>query len=169
MVTAGRLGGRPHDARTHGPRASIRAMTAIVMDGNALRDEIVDGAARRSIEAAGSPPVCLATVLVGDDPPSQRYVRSKQRKAAEAGMRPRHVDLPATASQGQVEAAVAELAADPDVHGILVQLPLPDGPRRRRRARPDPAGEGRRRPHRAVDGPARARRARPRRRAPRSA
>ena len=42
-------------------------------------------------------------------------------------MRPRHVDLPATASQGQVEAAVAELAADPDVHGILVQLPLPDG------------------------------------------
>ena len=42
-------------------------------------------------------------------------------------MQSRHVDLPATASQGQVEAAVAELSADPDVHGILVQLPLPDG------------------------------------------
>lgn len=101
-------------------------MTAILMDGNALRDEMV-AALRSEIEAAGSPAVCLATVLVGDDPPSQRYIRSKQRKAAEAGMRSRHVDLPATATQGQVEAAVAELAADADVHGILVQLPLPAG------------------------------------------
>ncbi len=99
-------------------------MTAIVMDGNTLRDEIVAGI-RAQVEAAGSPAICLATVLVGDDPPSQRYVRSKQRKATEAGLQPRHLDLPATASQGQVEAAVAELAADPDVHGILVQLPLP--------------------------------------------
>jgi methylenetetrahydrofolate dehydrogenase (NADP+)/methenyltetrahydrofolate cyclohydrolase len=96
------------------------------MDGNQLRDEIVASLAKR-IEAAGSPPICLATVLVGDDMPSQRYVRAKQRKAEEAGMRPRHVDLPVTASQGQVEAAVAELAADRDVHGILVQLPLPTG------------------------------------------
>ena len=75
-------------------------------------------------------------------------------------MQPRHVDLPATASQGQVEAAVAELAADPDVHGILVQLPLPAGLDPDAGDRPDPAGEGRRRPHRALDGPARARRAR---------
>jgi methylenetetrahydrofolate dehydrogenase (NADP+) / methenyltetrahydrofolate cyclohydrolase len=101
-------------------------VTAIVMDGNALRDELLESLAKR-IEAAGTPPICLATVLVGDDPPSQRYVRSKQRKAAEIGMQPRHVDLPTTASQGQVEAAVAELSADPDVHGILVQLPLPAG------------------------------------------
>jgi methylenetetrahydrofolate dehydrogenase (NADP+)/methenyltetrahydrofolate cyclohydrolase len=101
-------------------------MTAIVMDGNALRDELLESLAKR-IEAAGGPPICLATVLVGDDLPSQRYVRSKQRKAAEIGMQPRHVDLPATASQGQVEAAVAELSADPDVHGILVQIPLPAG------------------------------------------
>jgi methylenetetrahydrofolate dehydrogenase (NADP+)/methenyltetrahydrofolate cyclohydrolase len=101
-------------------------MTATVMDGNALRDELLEGL-RVRIEAAGSPAICLATVLVGDDGPSQRYVRSKQRKATEIGMRPRHVDLPASTSQGQVEAAVAELAADPDVHGILVQLPLPGG------------------------------------------
>ncbi|MET0145119.1 MAG: bifunctional 5,10-methylenetetrahydrofolate dehydrogenase/5,10-methenyltetrahydrofolate cyclohydrolase [Ilumatobacteraceae bacterium] len=101
-------------------------MTAIVMDGNALRDELLEGL-RMRIVAAGSPPVCLATVLVGEDPPSQRYVRTKQRKANEIGMRARHVDLPATASQGQVEAAVAELSADPEVHGILVQLPLPNG------------------------------------------
>jgi len=100
--------------------------TAIVMDGLALRDELLEGLAKR-IEAAGSPPICLVTVLVGDDAPSQRYVRSKQRKATEIGMQPRHVDLPATASQGQVEAAVAELAADPDIHGILVQLPMPAG------------------------------------------
>jgi methylenetetrahydrofolate dehydrogenase (NADP+)/methenyltetrahydrofolate cyclohydrolase len=101
-------------------------VTAIVMDGKALRDELLESLAKR-IEAAGAPPICLATVLVGDDPPSQRYVRSKQRTAAQVGMQPRHVDLPATASQGQVEAAVAELSADPDVHGILVQLPLPAG------------------------------------------
>jgi methylenetetrahydrofolate dehydrogenase (NADP+) / methenyltetrahydrofolate cyclohydrolase len=99
---------------------------AIVMDGTALRDEIV-AALRAEIESAGSPPVCLATVLVGDDGPSERYVRSKQRFATEAGMMSRHVGLPATTSQDELEAAVGELAADPSVHGILVQLPLPAG------------------------------------------
>ncbi len=101
-------------------------MTAIVMDGNALRDEIIAGL-RVTIEAAGSPPVCLATVLVGDDGPSQRYVASKHKKAVEAGLIARHVDLPATATQAEVEAAVRELTEDPTVHGVLVQLPLPDG------------------------------------------
>ncbi len=101
-------------------------MTAIPMDGNALRDELL-ASLRDRIDAAGSPSLCLTTVLVGDDPPSQRYVRSKQRTASAIGMQPRHIDLPATASQGHVEASVAELAADPDVHGILVQLPLPAG------------------------------------------
>ncbi len=101
-------------------------MTAIVMDGNALRDEIIAGL-RVTIEAAGSPTVCLATVLVGDDGPSQRYVASKHKKAVEAGLVARHVDLPATATQAEVEAAVRELTEDPTVHGVLVQLPLPDG------------------------------------------
>ena len=101
-------------------------MTAVVMDGNALRDEIVADI-RRRIDAAGSPPICLATVLVGDDAPSQRYVKMKHAKAAEAGLVSKHVDLPATASQDDVERAVRELAASDDVHGILVQLPLPDG------------------------------------------
>ncbi len=101
-------------------------MTAVVMDGNALRDEIIVGL-RQRIEAAGSPSICLATVLVGDDGPSQRYVRSKHQKAAEAGLASRHVDLPATATQSEVEAAVRQLVADDSVHGILVQLPLPDG------------------------------------------
>jgi methylenetetrahydrofolate dehydrogenase (NADP+)/methenyltetrahydrofolate cyclohydrolase len=98
----------------------------VVMDGNALRDEIIVGL-RERIEAAGSPAICLATVLVGDDGPSQRYVRMKHAKAAEAGLESRHVDLPATSSQAEVEAVVRELAADHTVHGILVQLPLPDG------------------------------------------
>ena len=101
-------------------------MTAVVMDGNALRDEIVADL-RRRIEAAGSPEVCLATVLVGDDGPSQRYVKMKHAKAAEAGLVSKHVDLPATASQDDVEGAVRELAASADVHDILVQLPLPEG------------------------------------------
>ena len=99
---------------------------AILMDGNRLRDETV-AALRRTIDAAGSPPVCLATVLVGDDRPSQLYVASKQKKAAEAGMTSRHVGLPADASQAQVEDAVGSLVADPGVHGILCQLPLPEG------------------------------------------
>ncbi len=101
-------------------------MAAVRMDGNALRDEIIAGLAQ-TIEAADSPQICLATVLVGDDGPSRRYVNSKHKKATEAGMISRHTDLPATATQGEVEATVRELADDPTVHGILVQLPLPDG------------------------------------------
>jgi len=99
---------------------------AVLMDGNRLRDEVVVRL-RAEIEAAGSPPVCLATVLVGDDRPSRIYVRNKHKKAGEAGMVSRQVELAATASQAEVEDAVAALAAEPGVHGILCQLPLPDG------------------------------------------
>ncbi len=98
---------------------------AILLDGNRLRDETVAGLAS-TIAAAGNPPVCLTTVLVGDDKPSQIYVRMKHRKAEEAGMVSRHVGLPGDATQAEVEAAVAELVADPSVHGILCQLPMPD-------------------------------------------
>lgn len=98
--------------------------TAIMMDGKALRDETV-AAVRAALDAAGSPPVCLATVLVGDDGPSAAYVRSKHIQADKAGLRSRNVELPATASQDEVESTVARLASDPTVHGILVQLPLP--------------------------------------------
>jgi methylenetetrahydrofolate dehydrogenase (NADP+) / methenyltetrahydrofolate cyclohydrolase len=99
---------------------------AVLMDGARLRDEIIVEL-RKTVEAAGTPPVCLATMLVGDDRPSRSYVRIKQRKAEEAAMSSRAVELPPTASQGAVEAAVAALVADPAVHGILVQLPLPEG------------------------------------------
>jgi len=99
-------------------------MSAVVMDGAKLRDDIV-AALRAEIEAAGSPPVCLATVLVGEDKPSQIYVRSKQKKAAEAGMQSRHVAVDGSVSQAELEETVAALVADSGVHGILCQLPLP--------------------------------------------
>jgi methylenetetrahydrofolate dehydrogenase (NADP+)/methenyltetrahydrofolate cyclohydrolase len=64
-------------------------------------------------------------VLVGDDKPSQIYVRSKQKKAAEAGMQSRHVGISGDAGQAELEDTVGALVADPGVHGILCQLPLP--------------------------------------------
>ena len=94
------------------------------MDGAPVRDAILERL-RSRIAAAGNPAVCLATVLVGDDTPSQKYVASKHRTAESIGIRSVGVELPATASQAEVEAAVATLAADPSVHGILVQMPLP--------------------------------------------
>ena len=97
---------------------------AILMDGNNLRDETV-ARLRKEIEAAGSPAGCLATVLVGGDKPSHIYVASKHKKAQEAGMISVGVHLEEDATQEQVEAEVRKLAADPTVHGILVQLPLP--------------------------------------------
>jgi len=100
---------------------------AILMDGNLLRDETV-ARLRAEIDAldvAVKP--CLATVLVGDDRPSQIYVRSKHKKAQEAGMTSKHAELPADATQADVEDAVRAFAVDPEVHGILVQLPLPAG------------------------------------------
>jgi len=99
---------------------------AVLMDGNRLRDELVVDLNRR-ITGMGGPHVCLATVLVGEDKPSQIYIRNKRRKAEEAGMVSKHVELPADATQDDVESAVRDLAVDPGVHGILVQLPLPDG------------------------------------------
>ncbi len=96
----------------------------VIMDGTALsklrREELA-----KELVGLGSPAVCLATVLVGDDGPSRRYVASKQKQAAEVGMQSRHVGLSATASQAEVDDAVGALAADPAVHGILVQMPLP--------------------------------------------
>ena len=99
---------------------------AVLMDGNRLRDELV-AELRHRITDLGNPHVCLATVLVGDDKPSQIYIRNKRKKAEEAGMVSRHVELGAEATQAEVEEVVRDLAGDPDVHGILVQLPLPDG------------------------------------------
>jgi methylenetetrahydrofolate dehydrogenase (NADP+) / methenyltetrahydrofolate cyclohydrolase len=99
---------------------------AVLMDGNRLRDETIVRL-RETVAAAGNPHVCLATVLVGDDKPSRWYINAKQKKAGEAGIVSRHIDLPQTASQAQVNDTLAELNADPTVNGILCQFPLPAG------------------------------------------
>lgn len=104
-------------------------MTAKLIDGTAIaakvRAEV--GAAVSERIAAGKPRPGLATVLVGDNVASQTYVRSKHKACLEAGLESFGHTLPKTATQQEVEALVAELNADPRVHGILVQLPLPDG------------------------------------------
>jgi len=100
------------------------AADPLILDGVALRDLMVKQIAAR-MAAARHPNVCLATVLVGDDAPSRTYVRNKHKFAAAAGLKSRNEVLPATASQTQVEDLVGRLAADPAVHGILVQQPLP--------------------------------------------
>ena len=104
--------------------AARTAGGAILLDGIALRDETVVKL-RDEINSAGNPAICLATVLVGDDAPSHIYVNSKHKKAQEAGMVSKGVNLPENSTQAQVEDAVAALVADKQVHGILVQLPLP--------------------------------------------
>ena len=100
-------------------------MSAVKLDGTAVarkvRDEVAAGVA-----ALGRAPG-LTVVLVGDSPASVVYVRGKEKAALEAGMRSEVLRLPATASEREVLAAIARLNADPDVHGILVQLPLPQG------------------------------------------
>jgi len=104
-------------------------MTAKVIDGTAIaqkvRGQVADEVARRA--AAGLPRPGLATVLVGENPASQAYVKSKHKACNEAGITSFGHVLPATASQADVESLVATLNADPAVHGILVQLPLPKG------------------------------------------
>jgi len=100
---------------------------ARILDGKALaaqiRAELTERVAAR-VAAGGSPPG-LATVLVGEHPASQVYVRSKHRACREAGMASFEVELPADASQPDVVAEIERLNADPQVHGILLQLPLP--------------------------------------------
>lgn len=104
-------------------------MTAQLIDGNAVAAKVRAqvAAAVEARVAAGKPRPGLATVLVGENPASQVYVRNKRKACAEVGIESFGNELPRTATQAEVEALVAQLNADPKVHGILVQLPLPDG------------------------------------------
>jgi len=88
-----------------------------------IRAEIAAEAAAFHAETGVRPG--LATVLVGDDPASQVYVRMKGKAAKEAGFYSREIVLPKTAQEEELLGVVAGLNADPDIHGILVQLPLP--------------------------------------------
>jgi len=104
-------------------------MPATIIDGKAIAEEVRRDTARQveKLVAAGGPRPGLATVLVGDNPASHTYVKAKRKACAEVGIESFGHELPATATQAEVESLVQRLNADPNVHGILVQLPLPAG------------------------------------------
>ncbi|GAB4558122.1 MAG: bifunctional methylenetetrahydrofolate dehydrogenase/methenyltetrahydrofolate cyclohydrolase FolD [Anaerolineae bacterium] len=102
-------------------------MTATIIDGKAIAAEIqqeIKAEVEQLKTKYGKTPG-LATVLVGDNPASATYVRMKAKACEELGMYSVRPTLPADATQEQVEGLVRELNADPSIHGILVQLPLP--------------------------------------------
>ena len=103
-------------------------MSAQILDGKATA-KAIRGELSARVAALGERGVVpgLGTVLVGDDPGSHAYVRGKHRDCAEVGIASIRRDLPADASQADVEAAVRELNADPACDGFIVQLPLPAG------------------------------------------
>ena len=97
-----------------------------LIDGKAVAQKIHAETAKavERLKSLGHPPG-LAVVLIGEDPASQSYVRSKDRTCRELGMHSLKVELPATSSQSEVIALVHRLNADPAIHGILVQSPPP--------------------------------------------
>jgi methylenetetrahydrofolate dehydrogenase (NADP+)/methenyltetrahydrofolate cyclohydrolase len=99
---------------------------ALVIDGRAISQGLLTSVAEasRGLIARGVKPG-LSVVLVGENPASQVYVRAKGKAAVECGFRSEQHDLPATTSEEELLALVHRLNADPGVHGILVQLPLP--------------------------------------------
>jgi methylenetetrahydrofolate dehydrogenase (NADP+)/methenyltetrahydrofolate cyclohydrolase len=104
-------------------------MSAQIIDGvkiaEKVRNRVKEEVANWVAEGHSAPG--LATVLVGENPASQVYVRSKQKACGEAGIQSFGFNLPASSTQEEVEALVRQLNADPKVNGILVQLPLPAG------------------------------------------
>ena len=101
-------------------------MSAKILDGKALAAQVraqvkskVAALAQRGIRPG------LAVVLAGDDPASKVYVRNKTRACEEAGVRSQQIDYPASVTQEELMSCIRKLNADPAVHGILVQLPLP--------------------------------------------
>ena len=103
-------------------------MSAAIIDGKAFAAELRGkvGELARGFEAASGRKAGLAVVLVGEDPASQVYVRSKGKMTLEAGMASFEHKLPADTPEAELLALVAQLNADPAVDGILVQLPLPE-------------------------------------------
>ena len=108
---------------------SLETQTARLLDGKAtakeIREEVADACARLKEERGIVPG--LSVVLVGDNPASRIYVRNKQKAAREIGMKSQLIELPGSTSEAEILGTVERLNGDPSVHGILVQLPLPDG------------------------------------------
>jgi methylenetetrahydrofolate dehydrogenase (NADP+)/methenyltetrahydrofolate cyclohydrolase len=107
---------------------SIDTGTARVLDGRATAKEIRAEVAAGCEELRRNSGIVpgLTVVLVGEDPASQIYVRNKEKASAKAGMNSRVLRLPATTSEDRLLELVRELNEDPAVHGVLVQLPLPE-------------------------------------------
>jgi methylenetetrahydrofolate dehydrogenase (NADP+)/methenyltetrahydrofolate cyclohydrolase len=103
-------------------------MTAVKLDGLAVAKQIKSELAQQviSLKASGINPG-LATLLVGDDPGSLAYVAGKHRDCAEVGVNSIRIDLPASATEADVRAAIKDLNAASEVTGYIVQLPLPNG------------------------------------------
>ena len=99
---------------------------ARILSGKEFAARIKEDAARgiTELKAAGVLPR-LAVIIVGSDPASEVYVRNKQRTCEELGIRSDHIALPAETTKEELLACIEELNVDPEVHGILVQLPLP--------------------------------------------
>lgn len=104
-------------------------MAAQIIDGKQIAQQIRSDLARQIQERIeqGKPRPGLAVVLVGDNPASQLYVKMKQKACLEVGIHSEEHRLPASISQGRLLGLIDQLNSDPRIHGILVQLPLPDG------------------------------------------
>jgi methylenetetrahydrofolate dehydrogenase (NADP+) / methenyltetrahydrofolate cyclohydrolase len=102
-------------------------MSARLLDGKRIADDLVRDLRRRvrARHKAGLAVPGLAVILVGNDPASAVYVRNKRRASERIGLASRDFDLPEDTSQAELDALIDRLNADPAVHGILVQLPLP--------------------------------------------
>ena len=102
-------------------------MSAIILDGKAIAKRVQEEVAQAVVEMKNQHGVTpgLAAVLVGENPASQMYVKMKRNRCAEVGFESFGYERPADISQQELEDLIRELNADPKVHGILVQLPLP--------------------------------------------
>jgi methylenetetrahydrofolate dehydrogenase (NADP+)/methenyltetrahydrofolate cyclohydrolase len=102
-------------------------MTARILDGKGIAEDLLDDLAKRVQVrvAAGKPAPGLAVVLVGQNPASAVYVRNKRRAAKKVGIQAVDYDLPEDTTDDELAALIDRLNADPAIHGILVQLPLP--------------------------------------------
>jgi methylenetetrahydrofolate dehydrogenase (NADP+)/methenyltetrahydrofolate cyclohydrolase len=102
-------------------------MTASIIDGKLIAEQVRGEVAEEvtRLVAGGMPRPGLATVLVGDNPASHVYVKSKRKSCEELGIESYGFELPATATQEELDKLLVKLNADPKVNGILVQLPLP--------------------------------------------